>query len=55
MGRAEQVTHEVIHISSLMTTPITPPGVRIRVKSLVKEVKGLVGICDAAVGAGEPA
>ena len=55
MGRAEQVTHEVIHVSGLVSASVTAPGVRIRVKSLVKEVQSLVGICDAAVGAGEPA
>lgn len=54
MGRAEQVTHELVHVSRLVSAPITPPGVRVRMKSLVKEVQSLVGVSDAAVGAGEP-
>ena len=54
MSRAEQVTHEVVHVSSLVSAPITAPGVRVRMKSLVKEVQSLVGVGDAAVGAGEP-
>ena len=53
MRRAEQMTHEVVHVSGLVSTPVTAPRVRVRMKSLVKEVESLVGVSDAAVGAGE--
>lgn len=35
-----------------MATGITSPGVRVRVETLVKEIKSLIGVDDIAVSAG---
>ena len=51
MSRTEQVTVEIVHVRSLVSAPVTAPGVRVGVSSFVNKVERLVGEGDAAVGA----
>ena len=46
----EQMTVEIVQIGALMSASIASPWVRIRVKSFVEEIQGLVRIWDVTVG-----